>query len=444
MLKYISLNAESRQPYIFYNTWGRQERVKWAGNTYLASMNLQQTLSEIEQAYKMGIEVYVLDAGWFLKTGDWTVNTSEKFFPDTLKQVVGLLKKYKMKLGLWFDPTKAALSSKMLERNKNYRITLDGKIPDPYKVWETEESVPLCLVSQYWKDYADVLISLVKAYGVSYFKWDAIGQGDCDAAGHDHGTAENSALERRENDAYLQPIYMSKIIDKVCKACPESIFDFDITEDGRAVGLSFLSSGKYFAINNGPYYHNYDISEPWKSPLPSGNPNIFVYPGAARGWFTRQVLTYDKWIPSVLFLTHYQPDEPRNSQIVNIATLVLGQNGIWGEILKTSSEGVQLFGDVLSRYKILRDDITLSSPVTYGSPGESVEIHEKINPATGKGEVVIFGNGRREINYITKLKVDKEVWHNDGVSVSFDEKGRAVIKADFTETSAKIIFFGTK
>jgi alpha-galactosidase len=330
----------------------------------------------------------------------------------------------------------------MLERNKNYRTSIDGKLPEPSKIWETEESVSLCIVSQYWKDFSDVLINLVKEYGVTYFKWDAIGQGDCDNAGHDHGTAENPVQERRDNDAFLLPIYMSKIIDKVSKACPEAIFDFDITEDGRAVGLSFLSSGKYFAINNGPYYHNYNISEPWKTPLANGNRNIFVYPGPARGWFTRQILTYDKWIPSVLFLTHYQPDEPRNSQVVNIASLILGQNGIWGEILKTSPEGTLLFDGILKKYKQLSNDITLASPLCYGTPGESSEIHEKINPATGKGVVVIFGNGYRKINYITKSKVNQAVWHNDGVSVSYDGKGRAIIKASFTETSAKIIFFG--
>lgn len=123
---------------------------------------------------------------------------------------------------------------------------------------------------------------------------------------------------------------MSKVVDKLSKAIPGAIVDFDITEDGRCVGLQFLSSGKYFIINNGPYYHNFDLAPEWKSVLPSGNANIFVQPGPARGWFVRSVLDYDKWIPSVLFLTHYQPDEPHNSQIINIASLMLGQNGIWG------------------------------------------------------------------------------------------------------------------
>ncbi len=444
MLKYISQNLESRKPYIFYNTWGRQERVKWAGNTYLSTMNLKQTLDEIEQAHKMGIDVFVLDVGWFLKTGDWTLNTSDKFYPDTLRQVTALLNKYNMKLGLWFNPKMAALSSKMLERNKNYRTSIVGKMEDASKVWETEESVPLCLMSPYWSDYAEVLISLAKTYNISYFKWDAIWQGDCDAAGHYHGTELNSQQERRDNNAFLQPIYLSKIIDKVSAACPEVIFDFDITEEGRCVGLTLLSSGKYFAINNGPYFHNFDLAPTWKSPLANKNSNVFVNPGPARGWFLRPVLSFDKWIPSVLFLTHYQSDEPRSSQWLNMASLLLGQNGIWGEILNTSPEATQLFSHVLSKYKQISNDITLATLLSYGEPGESSEIYEKINPATGKGEVIIFGIGNRVINYITKLKVNQKIWHNEGVSVTFDQKRRAIIKSNFTETSAKIIFFGVE
>ena len=444
MLKYISQNSESRQPYIFYNTWGRQEREHWSGKPYLQSMNLKQTMDEIKKAHDMGIDVYVIDAGWFLKTGDWTVNTSADFFPDSLKQVVALLKKYNMKLGLWFNPTVASLSSKMLERNKNCRTTIDGKMAVPWEIWETEKSVPLCLASKYWEDFSEELIRLVKELGVTYFKWDGIGQGLCDAAGHYHGTTENTVTERREYDAFLQPIYMSKIIDKISKVCPEAIFDFDITEDGRSVGLAFLSSGKYFAMNNGPNYHNYDISEPWKTPLSNGNANIFVYPGPARGWFTRPVLTYDKWIPSILFLTHYQPDEPINSQIINIASLILGQNGIWGEILKTSPEGTKLFGDILHIYKKVKYDITLASPVNYGLPGESTEIHEKINPENGKGVVVIFGSDKLDVTYITKASVSKKIWINEGVTVNYDYKGRAVIKASFSGTGAKMIFFGVE
>jgi alpha-galactosidase len=127
---------------------------------------------------------------------------------------------------------------------------------------------------------------------------------------------------------------MSKVVDRLCKAVPQAIVDFDITEDGRCVGLQFLAAGKYFIINNGPYYHNFDVAPAWKSVLPSGNANIFVQPGPARGWFVRSVLDYEPWIPSVLFLTHYQPDEPRNSQLINIASLILRAEWHLGRNLK--------------------------------------------------------------------------------------------------------------
>jgi alpha-galactosidase len=104
----------------------------------------------------------------------------------------------------------------------------------------------------------------------------------------------------------------------------------------RTVGLGFLASGKYFLINNGPYYRNYDVPiNPKKD-----NPNLFFYPGAARGWICRTPLTFDKWIPSVLFLTHFLPDDPYENQSIAVGSLILGQNGIWGDLLKISPEGI--------------------------------------------------------------------------------------------------------
>ena len=69
-LKYATLNLESRKPYIFYNTWNYQERNKWWNHkAYLADMNEKRMLEEIDAAHKMGIEVFVVDTGWYEKPG---------------------------------------------------------------------------------------------------------------------------------------------------------------------------------------------------------------------------------------------------------------------------------------------------------------------------------------------------------------------------------------
>ncbi len=436
ILRYQSENLASRQPYIYYNTWAYQERNQaWNGQQFLSSMHQQRMLEEIEVAHRMGIDVFVIDTGWYEKTGDWRVNLSR--FPDGLRAVREKLTGYGMKLGLWFSPTLAAVSSEIARTHQDCLMSWQGKIPDPAPVWETEESQPICLVSRYRDAFADELIRLVRELGVTYFKWDAIGQYGCDDPAHAHGTADNSPQERADCYAFQLVRDMAYVVDRLCAACPEAIVDFDITEGGRCVGLGFLAAGKYFLMNNGPYYGNYDI------PGMVGNwCNIFVYPGPARGWICRTPLTFDKWLPSTLFLTHYLPDDPADSQRLNIASLILGQNGIWGDLPRLSAAGIQHFASLLARYKQVRDAITESDPVVFGMVGGSPEIHEKIARASGKGVVVIFATAAGTYRYITSHQPCRDYWATEGVQLRFAADERAELDITFTRPGAQLVFFG--
>jgi len=437
ILRNMSPNAESRKPYIFYNTWNFQERNKhWYKKPYLADMTMERMLQEIEAAHKMGIEVFVIDAGWFEKTGDWMPSKSR--FPDELKQIKAKLDAYSMKLGLWFNPTVAAKSSAMLAKNKDYMQTYNGKTGNPFPIWETEESHGMCLVSSYRDAFADELIRLAKEVGVRYFKWDAIGQYGCNDPNHFHGTAANSSQERGDCYAFEIGRSMNYVVDKLCSVYPDAIVDFDITEGGRTVGLGFLASGKYFLINNGPYYQNYDIPiNPEKD-----NWNIFFYPGAARSWICRTPLTFDKWIPSVLFLTHYLPDDPYENQSIAVGSLILGQNGIWGDLLKISPEGVGFFHETLGYYKQVRDDITKSTIIRDGAVGGSPEVYEKINTENGKGAMVVFSSHKGSYEYVSRSKPNQKYWSTKGVDLTFDKDGYAILKVSFEKAEAKIIYFG--
>jgi alpha-galactosidase len=233
---------------------------------------------------------------------------------------------------------------------------------------------------------------------------------------------------------------MSRVADKVAAAVPGAIVDFDVTESGRAMGLGFLSSGKYFLINNGPYYQSYDIP----IDLSRTNSNLFFYQGPARTWIARTPLTFDKWIPSTLFLTHYFPDDPQQWQEVSVASLILGQDGIWGDLLKVSDSGAAFIDEMLTRYKQVRDDITESDPVVTGIVSASPEIHEKISATTGRGAVVIFATERGKYRYITSHKVADDHWVSEGVTLSTDAAGRARIEATFDKPGAKILFFGVR
>jgi alpha-galactosidase len=439
VLKYMANNVATRKPYIFYNTWNFQERNKWwNGKPYLDSMNQDRILKEIDVAHRMGIDVFVLDTGWYEKTGDWTV--SKKRFPDDLKAVKQKLNSYGMQLGLWFGPTTAAVSSRVVREHPEWRTSWDGKVGEPQEVWETEPSYKMCMVSGYADAFADELIRLAREVGVTYFKWDAIAQYGCNDPHHDHGDQSNTPEERSDSYAFQLVQYMNRVADKVAAAVPGAIVDFDVTEAGRAMGLAFLSSGKYFLINNGPYYQNYDIP----IDLARSNSNLFFHQGPARTWIARSPLTFDQWIPSTLFLTHYFPDDPEQWQLVDVASLILGQNGIWGDLLNVSDSGVAFIGSILTRYKQVRDDMTESDPVVSGLVSASPEIHEKISAATGRGAVVIFATEPGKFHYITRHRVVAEHWTTDGVTVAQDTAGRASIEADFDKPGAKILFFGAQ
>lgn len=437
-LKYATLNLESRKPYIFYNTWCFQERNKWYNHkAYLSDMNQERMMAEVDAAHEMGIDVFVIDTGWYEKTGDWRVNPAR--FADGMKGLKAKLDEYGMKLGLWIAPTSAAVTSLAHSLHPDCKVSTNGQVWDPRPIWETEESYEMCLVSPYWEHLADTLIGLAKELGVSYFKWDAIGQYGCDSPNHYHGDLSNTPQERADSCAFQMGIYMEKIVNKVCAECPEVIVDFDITEGHRSVGLGFLTAGKYFLINNGPYYQNYNIPINFDTDWT----NIFVHPGAPRTWICRSPLTFDKWIPSVLFLTHYLPDDPIGSQDINIASLILGQNGIWGDLPAVSPEGRARFGEVLSVYKQVRDDITAEAAIKSGTTGSGFECYEKICSETNKGVVCVFSTvWDTTFRYITEKKVAPSVWTSMPATVTPLANGTAQIEITFNEPGAAMIFFG--
>jgi alpha-galactosidase len=287
---------------------------------------------------------------------------------------------------------------------------------------------------------ANELIRVANETGARYFKWDGISQYGCNDPHHNHGNEHNTAQERSDSYSFQLIQYMSRIADKVAAEVPGTIVDFDITEDGRPVGLGFLSSGKYFLMNNGPYYQSYDLSIDGSKT----NTNLFFNQGPARTWIARSPLTFDKWIPSVLFLTHYFPDDPQQWQEQSIASLILGQNGIWGDLLNVSDSGADYIGGLLGKYKQVRDDVTHSDPEVSGIVSGSPEIHEKIYAATGRGAVVIFSTEAGTFRYLTIHRVAREFWATDGIKVKFDASGRASLEATFEKAGAKIVFFGAR
>jgi alpha-galactosidase len=441
-LKYISENNESRKPYIFYNTWNNQERNRYYKNLpYLDSMHYDHIMKEIDIAHSMGVEVFVIDTGWYNKTGDWIVNSER--FPDKLKNVKAKLDSYGMKLGLWFNPIVAAKSTQIYLEHPEYVMAKDGVENYWGKIWETEESYGMCLATDYTEHFIKKLVQLNKELGVTYFKWDAIGQYGCNCPNHQHGTVENSNQERLECYSYEMGRRMIKIVEEVSRQCPDIIVDFDVTEGGRFVGLGFLSVGKYFLMNNGPYFSDFDIPKSFR--FEPNTINVFFHPGAARPRVCRQGLKYDSFVPSILFLTHFLPDGPRNSQMNSLCSLMLGSNGIWGDLISLSEEDVNLFKDILDKYKKIRESVTLSYPKVKGFIGASPEIYEKVQYEESQGLICLFTRAQGTFTHITdKINPKKFLTVEGADSWELTAEERLKITVQLKENEARPVFiFGT-
>ena len=436
--KELTQNPETRAPRVHYNTWNFQERNRhWNRKPYLESMNAARILAEVDVAARMGIETFVLDTGWYEKTGDWAVSRAR--FPEGLEPVKARLDAHGMKLGLWFNPTAAAVSSRVGRSGARWRMSWKGE-SKARPVWETEESYPMCVVSPWGEAFLEELVRLHRETGVTCYKWDAVGQYGCDAPGHGHGTEANTAQERADAYAFRVGLRLAEIAERLAEQVPGAVVDLDVTEGGRAVGLAFLRAGRYFLINNGPYYQDYDVP----IDLEKDNWNLFFHRGPARTWITRSTYGYDKWIPAGLFLTHYFPDDPEDAQLVGIASLVLGHDGIWGDLLSVSAEGVARFGKVLGLWQQVRDAIAAASPVRTGAVGGSGEVHEKIEHETGRGVITIFSSASGRQRYVSEHPAAPAHWATTGTTVTFDAQGRAIVDAAFDKPGAAIVFFGVR
>jgi len=435
ILKYMAEDNGSRAPNIYYNTWAAQERDEWwHGKDYFNSIKLKNVLKQIDVAAKLGIEVFVIDGGWYDRAGDWGVNL--KLFPDAMKKVKARLDSYGMRLGLWFSPVMASNKSELIKRIPECIKGANGKKDEGFELWDKDPTRWMCFVSEHRDEFVKRLKELVDETGVSYFKIDFYDQVPCGEPDHYHGGSDVSEQERLDYWSFKAPLVLVQTAEELARKCPGAVIDYDVTEARRAVGLAQLQAGKYFLLNNGPYYKNFNVPVPKDT-----DSNVFVYPGPARPRILRQGLSFDKWIPSVLFLTGYLTDKPENSQIINLASLILGQNGIWGDLLLLDKKDTVSIRKWLDIYKQVRNDITEASPVRTGETGGCPEVHEKLS-ANGRGVVVIFSEAKGIHEYITSAKPASGVKHNDGVKLLRLKDGRIKITAKFLEASAKMIFFG--
>lgn len=140
--------------------------------TYM-NFNEEKILSIASLAKDLGIELFVLDDGWFGKRnwdncslGDWVVN-----YDKLPSGIDGLSKKVNalgIKFGLWFEPEMVSPDSDLYRAHPDWAIHADSLVPGL-----SRNQLVLDLSKKEVCDYIiESVVSILKSADISYVKWD--------------------------------------------------------------------------------------------------------------------------------------------------------------------------------------------------------------------------------------------------------------------------------
>ncbi len=135
--------------------------------------NRRKVLALARRAKSLGIEMFVLDDGWFGKRnddtaglGDWVVN--EKKLPGGIKGLVKKIRKMGMKFGLWFEPECVNPDSDLYRAHPEYAIAVPGR-----EASLGRNQLILDLARADVREYiVEALDKVLSSCEISYVKWD--------------------------------------------------------------------------------------------------------------------------------------------------------------------------------------------------------------------------------------------------------------------------------
>ncbi|WMJ24035.1 alpha-galactosidase [Paludicola sp. MB14-C6] len=175
------LNGMSHQFHNFINNnivrgnWKKKERPILLNNweAHFFDFNEHKLLQLAKQAKELGVELFVLDDGWFGERntdkaglGDYTVNT--KKLPQGMKAFASKIKALGLDFGLWFEPEMVNSDSELYRAHPDYAV----KLPSKQAVLGRNQFV-LDLCQEEVRDYIVKQVgSILDEANISYVKWD--------------------------------------------------------------------------------------------------------------------------------------------------------------------------------------------------------------------------------------------------------------------------------
>ena len=161
--------------HLFPKSYAGKERPillnSWEGMYY--DVSLEKIEEQSSLARELGMELFVLDDGWFRagndsrsSMGDWACN--EKKLPGGIHAAAEIVRRNGLKFGLWFEPEAVSQKSGLYEKHPDWALHIPG-----YGLTEGRHEYLLDLTREDVRTYLkDMLDSYLRDGEIDYIKWD--------------------------------------------------------------------------------------------------------------------------------------------------------------------------------------------------------------------------------------------------------------------------------
>ncbi|MDD4584377.1 MAG: alpha-galactosidase [Bacilli bacterium] len=210
--------------------------------------NTTKLLSIAKEAKNLGIELFVLDDGWFghrnddkSSLGDWYPNT--KKIHGGIKRLSEQINKIGLKFGIWVEPEMISFDSNLYTEHPEWMI----KHPN-YDVSIARNQAVLDLANPSVIDY--LFTSLAKLFSesnIEYVKWDM---------NRNLSDIYSNYLNKQQQGAYVHNYYLGlySLLDKLTKRFPNILFEACASGGNRFdLGMLVYMQQIWCSDNNDPY-----------------------------------------------------------------------------------------------------------------------------------------------------------------------------------------------
>ncbi len=161
--------------HLIRSPWQFKERPVLINNweaTYF-DFNTDKLLSIADAAAECGIDMLVMDDGWFGRRsnddsslGDWFVNTEK--LPEGIGFLGQELKKRGLRFGIWFEPEMISPDSELFRQHPDWAVQIPGR---PLTLSRAQ-----CVLDMTRPEVREYLLermcAIIREGGISYVKWD--------------------------------------------------------------------------------------------------------------------------------------------------------------------------------------------------------------------------------------------------------------------------------